>query len=179
MRRQLFIARKLTSYRARASTPKAYRLRLCMTPSERPAAHLTSRLSHAICAPPVPVTAAARIRAALGRSHDDAGPSSRGERNPRPACTFSRNAAPAARARSRPHGERHPRAGDGRGRAGEVRPSRPADGRGRYRDRAVHPLPQIRSGRSGLARPRPLRALGRPRLDAALRAALSHSATRR
>ena len=34
-------------------------------------------------------------------------------------------------------------------------------------------LPEIRPGRSGLARPRPLRALGRPRLDAALRAAAS------
>ena len=34
-------------------------------------------------------------------------------------------------------------------------------------------LPQIRSGRSGLAGPRPVRAVGRPRLDAALRAALS------
>ena len=71
------------------------------------------------------------------------------------------------------HGERHPRAGDGRGRAGEIRPSRPADGRGRHRDRAVHAVPEIRSGRSGLARPRPLRALGRPRLDADLRAASS------
>ena len=75
--------------------------------------------------------------------------------------------------RARPHGERHPRARDGRGRAGEVRPSRPADGRGRHRDRAVHAIPEIRSGRSDMARPRPLRALGRPRLDAALRAAVS------
>ena len=38
----------------------------------------------------------------------------------------------------------------------------------------VHALSQIRPGRSGLARPRPLRALGRPRLDAALCAPASH-----
>ena len=79
-----------------------------------------------------------------------------------------------SRRRAHRHGQCHPRAGDGRGRAGEIRPSRPADGRGRRRDRAVHAVPEIRSGGPGLARPRPLRALGRPRLDAALRAALSH-----
>ena len=130
------------------------------------------KASRAICAPPVPVTAALCTRAALGPFHDDAGPSSRGERNPRPGSTFSRSSSGRARG-TRPHGQRHPRAGHGCGRAGEVRPSGPADGRGRYRHRAVHALPQIRSGRSGLARPRPLRAVGRPRLDAALRAALS------
>ena len=48
-----------------------------------------------------------------------------------------------------------------------------AHGRGGHRDRAVHAFPEVRSGRSGLAGPRPLRALGRPRLDAALRALLS------
>ena len=36
------------------------------------------------------------------------------------------------------------------------------------------PLPQVRRRRPALARPRPLRAVRRPRLDAALRAALSH-----
>ena len=94
----------------------------------------------------------------------------------------SPSAVPAAAAPSagavvpqpaRPHGQCHPRAGDGCGRAGEVRASRPADGRGRHRDRAVHALSEIRSGRSRLARPRPLRAVGRPRLDADLRAAAS------
>ena len=55
------------------------------------------------------------------------------------------DSAPAARAAARPHGQRHPRARHGRGRAGEIRPSRPADGRRRYRDRAVHAVPQIRS----------------------------------
>ena len=49
-------------------------------------------------------------------------------------------------------------------------PSGSADGRGRRRDGAVYALSEIRSGRSRLARPRPLRALGRPRLDAHLRA---------
>ena len=75
--------------------------------------------------------------------------------------------------RSRPHGQCHSRPGDGRGGTGEIRPSRLADGRGRYRDRAVHALSEIRSGRSGLARPRPFRAVGRPRLDADLRAVAS------
>ena len=46
-------------------------------------------------------------------------------------------------------------------------------GCGRHRDGAVHPLPEVRSARPALARPRPLRAVGRPRLDAALFAALS------
>ena len=44
-------------------------------------------------------------------------------------------------------------------------------------DGAVLAVPEIRSDRSGLARSRPLRAVGRPRLDAALFAALSDSAT--
>ena len=82
-------------------------------------------------------------------------------------------ANPAARAEHDQHGQRHPRAGDGCGRAGEIRPSGPAHGRGRHRDRAVHALSEIRSGRSGMAGSRPLRALGRPRLDAALRTPLS------
>ena len=113
-------------------------------------------------------------RAALGQSHDDAGTFACGERCTRRGFPLSLERIEPGRARrSRPHGERHPRAGDGRGRKGQIRPSRPAHGRGRCRHRAVHPLPQIRSGRSGLARPRPLRALGRPRLDAALRAVVS------
>src|SRR5262249_16401430 len=61
----------------------------------------------------------------------------------------------------------------GRGRTGEIRPSRPAHGRGRRRDRAVHAVSQVRCRRPRLARPRPLRAVGRSRLDADLRAALS------
>ena len=40
--------------------------------------------------------------------------------------------------RARDYGQRHPRAGDGRGGEGEIRPSRHADGHGRRRDRAVH-----------------------------------------
>ena len=59
-------------------------------------------------------------------------------------------------------------------REGQVRPSRHADGHGRRRDGAVHPLPEVRPGRPELAGPRPLRALGRPRLDAALFAPLPH-----
>ncbi len=78
------------------------------------------------------------------------------------------------RRRSCTHGQCHPRAGDGRGRAGEIRSSRHAHGHGGRCHRPVHAIPEIRSRRCGLARPRPLRALGRPRLDADLRAALSH-----
>ena len=44
---------------------------------------------------------------------------------------------------------------------GAERPSRHADGHGGRRDRAVEQVPQIRSGPSRLARPRPLRAVGR------------------
>ena len=72
------------------------------------------------------------------------------------------------------HGQRHPCAGDRRGGGGEVRPSRHADGHGRRRDRALDALPQVRRRRPALAGPRPLRAVRRPRLDAALRAALPH-----
>ena len=75
--------------------------------------------------------------------------------------------------RSSPYGERDSRALDGRRREGEIRPSRPADGLRRSRDRAVHPVPEIRRRQAGLAGPRPLRAVGRPRLDAALFAAVS------
>ena len=73
----------------------------------------------------------------------------------------------------REHGQRNSRAGDGRGGTGEVRPSGHADGHGRRGDRAVLALFEIRPGRSGLARPRPFRAVGRPRLDALVRSALS------
>ena len=83
----------------------------------------------------------------------------------RPPAPPARQPAPA------PHGERLARARDGRGRKGQFRPSRHADGHGRRGDRAVHAVPQIRSAGAGLARPRPLRAVGRARLDAALRAA--------
>ena len=63
------------------------------------------------------------------------------------------------------------RARDGCGRAGEIRPSRHADGHGRRRDGPVHAIPAVRPAGAGLARPRPLRAVERARLDAALRAA--------
>ncbi len=82
--------------------------------------------------------------------------------------------AAGRRARRHDHGQCDPRAGDGRGRTGEIRPSWPAHGRRRYGDRAVLEIPEIRSGRSGVARPRPFRALGRPRLDADLCTVVSH-----
>ena len=71
------------------------------------------------------------------------------------------------------HGQRHPLALDGCGRKGQFRSPRPADGLRRYRDRALHQGDEVRSRRSLVARSRPLRALGRPRLDAALLGALS------
>ena len=71
-------------------------------------------------------------------------------------------------------GQRHPRARHRCGGGGEVRPSRYADGDGRCRHRAVVALPQVRCRRPALAGPRPLRAVRRPRLDAALCAALPH-----
>ncbi len=56
---------------------------------------------------------------------------------------------------------------------GEIRPPRHADGHGRRRHRAVDAVPEIRPRRPALAGPRPLRAVGRPRLDAAVCAAAS------
>ena len=105
----------------------------------------------------------------FGNSHDNARPSCRGERSrSRPAFRRTQRTR-----RARSHGERDSCAGDGRSRKGEFRSPGTADGRSRHRDRPVHPLSEIRSSGSGLARPRPLRAFGRPRFDAALCAALS------
>ena len=53
-------------------------------------------------------------------------------------------------------------------------PSRHADGHGRDRRGAVATVPAPQPGQSRLARPRPLRAVQRPRLDAAVRAAAPH-----
>ena len=69
--------------------------------------------------------------------------------------------------------QRDPRARHGRGGGGAVRPSWNADGVGAGRVRAVAPIPAARSAASRLARPRPLRAVLRPRLHAAIRAAVS------
>ena len=60
----------------------------------------------------------------------------------------------------------------------DFRPSRHAHGHGRCGHRAVHALPEIRRRPPRLAGPRPLRALSRPRLDAALCAALPHRRSR-
>ncbi|MGY3362225.1 hypothetical protein ACVWZK_008888 [Bradyrhizobium sp. GM0.4] len=75
--------------------------------------------------------------------------------------------------RSQPYGQCDPRPCHGRRREGEIGSSGPADGRRRHGDRAVHAIPEIRRRRAGLAGPRPLRALGRARLDADLFAAVS------
>ena len=88
------------------------------------------------------------------------------------------DAAPNRR-RARGDGQRHPHARRGRGAEGEVRPSRPADGHGDRGDGAVDALPQVRSRRTRLGGSRPLRPVGRPRLDAALLAAAISPATRR
>ena len=68
---------------------------------------------------------------------------------------------------------------DGRGSGRQFGAPRHADGHG---PRGLLPLavrPAVRPGRPGLAQPRPLRALGRPRLDAALFAAAPDRASRR
>ena len=61
-----------------------------------------------------------------------------------------------------------PHAVDGRRAAGEFRPSRHTDGLGAGGLYAVAALSALRSGGSDLAESRPLRAVQRPRLDAAL-----------
>ena len=61
-----------------------------------------------------------------------------------------------------------PHAGDGRGRGGQQRPSRHADGAGAGRLPIVDAAPALRSGRAALAESRSLRSLLRPRVDAAL-----------
>ena len=68
-------------------------------------------------------------------------------------------------------GQCHPRPGDGRRAAGQFRPPRRADGHGRDGRGAVGPAPQAQPAQPALARPRPLRAVQRPRVDAAVRAA--------
>ncbi len=83
-----------------------------------------------------------------------------------------RSSATAPPDRTPPDGRRDPGAGDGRGPAGQLRPSGHADGHGRDRGRAVGSR-HLRHNPADpkLGRPRPLRAVQRPRLDAALRAA--------
>ena len=77
--------------------------------------------------------------------------------------------------RSRPALRQHDPVPGGRRRAaGEVRPSRSADGRGADGVRPVDALPAPSPGRSGVARSRPVRPVRRPRLDAALRAPPPH-----
>ena len=73
--------------------------------------------------------------------------------------------APRARHHDRAH-PRHRRRGEG-----EQRPPRRADGPGPGGVDALHPPPAPLAPGPGLAGPRPLRALGRPRLGAPLRAA--------
>ena len=64
--------------------------------------------------------------------------------------------------------QHHPHPGDGRGAEGELRPPRCADGARPGRVHPLEPLPELRPGRPDLAQPRPLRALQRPRVDAAV-----------
>ena len=62
----------------------------------------------------------------------------------------------------------------GHGAEGRQRPPRPAAGRRADGLRAVDQAPEVPSGRSALAGPRPLRALCRPRLGPALQPAARH-----
>ena len=70
--------------------------------------------------------------------------------------------------------QHHPHAVDRRGAGGQLRPSGHADGARAAGLRAVEPRDALRSRRSDLAQPRPLRAVQRPRVDAAVVAAASH-----
>ena len=79
------------------------------------------------------------------------------------------------RARARAARDRRdPRALDGRGAAREFGSPGHADGTGTARPRAVHPHHEVRRRRARLARPRPVRPVERPRVDAALLAPLPH-----
>ena len=88
--------------------------------------------------------------------------------SPRLTLTGSSHVRPA---RSTLH-RHHPLPVGGCGAAGQQRTSRHAAGRGADGVRAVEPLAEMQSGQPPLARPRPLRALGRARLDAALQPAV-------
>ena len=68
-------------------------------------------------------------------------------------------------------GQCHPRPGDGRRAAGQFRPPGRADGHGRNGRGAVGPAPEAQPRQPALARPRPLRAVQRPCVDAAVFAA--------
>ena len=79
------------------------------------------------------------------------------------------------KARARSTGDQHdPHAVHRRGPAGEVGPSRHADGAGAAGLYAVEPGHALRSEGSDLARSRPLRAVERPCLDAAVVGPASH-----
>jgi hypothetical protein len=70
--------------------------------------------------------------------------------------------------------QHHPHAVDRRGAAGQVRASRHADGAGAAGLHDLEPRHALRSAGPDLAQPRPVRALQRPRLDAALVGASPH-----
>ncbi len=86
---------------------------------------------------------------------------------PRAASNLKNSAGEHARF-PHSHGRRHPGPLHGRRTQGQVRSPGHADGHGRRRHRAVDQVPQIRRQPPRLGRPRPLRAVGRPRLDAAV-----------
>ena len=69
--------------------------------------------------------------------------------------------------------KRHPRAFHGCGRAGAIGPSRHAHGPRAGRLSAVDPFPAAQSAKPRVARPRSIRAVLRPRVDAAVLGALS------
>jgi len=93
-------------------------------------------------------------------------------------CTVDR-ADPANRLRCKKRGycaacQCDSRAGNGCGTGRELGTSRHADGNGRDRSGAVDAASASQSFQPGLAESRPLRAVQRPRLDAAVRAAAPH-----
>ena len=87
----------------------------------------------------------------------------------RQGAGYSRSDAHVAVARSDPAGHlAHPRLGDGRPAQGEQRPPGHGDGARAARPRALQPDHEARSGRSRVARPRPVRAVQRARVDPAV-----------
>ena len=75
---------------------------------------------------------------------------------------------------SRPDGQRHPRPQYGRRRESQIRPPRRPHGHGRHGRCAMEPPFAPQPGQPQVVRPRPFRALQRPRLHAPVRAVAPH-----
>ena len=119
-----------------------------LQPSRAAGRKVTSRTQPVHCAPPAPTK----------RGHCDDRGTPAGRRPRRPADR------PADR-------QHHPHAGDGRGAGGELGAPGHTDGAGPGGLRALDAVPALRPRAAGVGQPRPVRALRRARLHAALRIA--------